>query len=666
MKKKNILFLLAFFCFILIANAQPVDITIVKKVALNSYYNHATNITKEEINISEFIPVTNDIQKVLYYIVNFKNEGFSIISAEKAMRPVLANCVNTNFNYDDAPPGLLYLLERYKAEITELRKQNITPSKKDIAQWDKYNIPVEKFQRNNSGKSVAPILNTTWAQKLGYNCFCPKYNSTNHCPAGCDAVAMAQVLQKWGCWVGETGSHSYESDYGKLSANFGNAGYLWSSMDLNYSDNENAKLIYHCGVACEMNYGKNSSVANIWRVKNGLRDYFGFANSIDVKLRASHLRKWQDMLEEQLDKGWPLIYRGGGHAWVLDGYKSDGKFWCNWGWNGSFNGPYALGNFKPNGHNYNQLEGAIFNAWPTRETQIGKPNIIYPNAFEGSSVVLHTRPADYATDYEWTCSPATTATITGTGTTAVLRASGSCQVCVRAHNAQCDIYSYKYCEYIVKGTPNSNNYYIHGPSVVKIRREADYWMDPVPGAYSYEWSVNNEWFLDKDKPIQYYIAGNERNATFYTSNEGCYTIRVKAINEFGSSWQSKQISTTYSNCSSGKSDTTKFSYNNNNKIISSTSMNIHNKTSEITNNIKSKKEITIFPNPASNYISFAIPDNNKKLVIKIVNMQGKIMKTLETEKNIFHIYTKDIDNGFYILQIIGSEKIINKKIQIIK
>ncbi len=461
-----------------------------------------------------------------------------------------------------------------------------------------------------------------------------------------------------------------------IYADFRRANYDWKNMENDYPTDATKKLIYHCGVSVDMRYGTSGSgINNPWIIDNALRDYFGFKSSTDFKWR-SLTWGWAKKLRNELNNGRPVIYNAGyihnandkdwfgGHTFVLDGYNGSDHFHINWGWYGDQNGRYYLGDFDTDYGNFNQMESAIFGAEPKRETGVGKPNIIYPNAFEGNSVVLHTRPVEGATDYEWTSYPLTTSTITGTGRTVVLTASGSCQVCVRAHNAQCDIYSNQYCEYIVKGAPNNNNYFIHGPSVVKIRQEANYWTDPVPGTSSYEWSVREGLFLDKDKPIQYYIAGNGTNATFWTSKEGCYTINVKAVNEFGSSWQSKQISTSNSNCNSGKSDTTKFTRNN--KIISSTAMNINNKTSEITNNIQSIKEITIFPNPASNYIYITIPENNKKLMVKIVNMQGKIMKTLETEKHIFRIYTKDIDNGFYILQIIDSEKIINKKIQIIK
>ena len=449
----------------------------VKKVALNSYYNHTTNITKDEINISELIPVTNDNQEVLYYIVNYKNKGFSIISAENAMKPVLGTCSSNNFNYNDVPPGLLYLLERYKAEIIEIRKQKIAPSKENIALWDKYDVAVENFHRNKSGKSVTPMLHTKWGQgsetgSNSFNRFCPEYSTGNHCAAGCVAVAMAQVLQYWGCWVGETGSHSYWWKKNWMIsilqyANFGNANYQWSSMDTLYSDDENAKLIYHCGVACEMNYSKNASSSLPNRAKNGLRDYFGFANSIEVKWRSvPHIHnwslvKWRDMLKQQLDKGWPLIYSGGyvydnnnnqfkhdllgGHTWVIDGYNGDNNFYCNWGWNGNYNnGTFAVGGFDTPVGNFNQLESAIFNAWPTRTVRVGQPDLLPKNIYAGSNT-LSVVSVEPASGYEWTT---THGTISGNGNSVILNTNISTQVCVRAINNQCNIHSNWDCETI--------------------------------------------------------------------------------------------------------------------------------------------------------------------------------------------------------------------------
>jgi hypothetical protein len=191
MKNKLILTASLIILFALIVRAQPVDIKIVKQVAINAFYNSSANINKSTIAISELIPVKDSGQKVLYYIINFKNKGFAIISAEKAMRAVLGTCTSNNFKYEDAPPGLLYLLERYKEEITELRKQKIAPSKKDIAQWDKYNVDTKEFHKTKSLKSVTAMINTEWGQQSGYNRDCPETTAGNLTPAGCVAVAMA-------------------------------------------------------------------------------------------------------------------------------------------------------------------------------------------------------------------------------------------------------------------------------------------------------------------------------------------------------------------------------------------------------------------------------------------------------------------------------------------
>ena len=49
-----------------------------------------------------------------------------------------------------------------------------------------------------------------------------------------------------------------------------------------------------------------------------------------------------------------MLYRGDKcdlctlkHFWVISGYDADGKFYCNWGWNGSHNGNFALNDLTP-------------------------------------------------------------------------------------------------------------------------------------------------------------------------------------------------------------------------------------------------------------------------------------------------------------------------------
>ncbi len=61
-----------------------------------------------------------------------------------------------------------------------------------------------------------------------------------------------------------------------LSANFGSETYNWSTMPNNVTstNNEVAKLMYHCGVAVEMNYGPISSGSDPQDKKIALINYY--------------------------------------------------------------------------------------------------------------------------------------------------------------------------------------------------------------------------------------------------------------------------------------------------------------------------------------------------------------------------------------------------------
>ena len=75
--------------------------------------------------------------------------------------------------------------------------------------------------------------------------------------------------------------------------------------------------------------------------------------------------QWLSMLKEQLDSGWPTVYRayydggGAGHAWNVDGY-SDDFLHCNWGWGGSSNGYFDINSMN----GFNQDQGVIINIIP--------------------------------------------------------------------------------------------------------------------------------------------------------------------------------------------------------------------------------------------------------------------------------------------------------------
>lgn len=97
-------------------------------------------------------------------------------------------------------------------------------------------------------------------------------------------------------------------------------------------------------------------------------NYFRYASGVQYKDKSSYSdANWLALIKGQLDIAYPVYYSGsgpaGGHAWVVDGYQSD-SFHINWGWNGSYNGYYALSSLNPGGDTFNSGQAAVINIHP--------------------------------------------------------------------------------------------------------------------------------------------------------------------------------------------------------------------------------------------------------------------------------------------------------------
>lgn len=117
-----------------------------------------------------------------------------------------------------------------------------------------------------------------------------------------------------------------------------------------------ANLMYHCGVACEMEYdisANGGSGANTSRMAAALVTYFGYDAGIQA-LPKDYMDQ-EEMLRQMasdLTQGHTILMSGRtkndeGHAFVCDGIRSDGYLHINWGWGGSCDGYYALSALDP-------------------------------------------------------------------------------------------------------------------------------------------------------------------------------------------------------------------------------------------------------------------------------------------------------------------------------
>jgi hypothetical protein len=380
---------------------------------------------KQSEKLEKLIPMglEND---TLIYIAKFQDEGFLIISGDNAAPPVLGKTFRGEFDPEKMPGGLLYLMERYKVEISAMRKKGKEPTDEIRRKWDEYlqaSSSSAILKSNSAIQSVSPLIGTEWNQDGNFAMYCP-----SGCLAGCTAVAMAQILYKWKYDVDQTGSNTHDGQ----TADFGNEYYYWINMSNYYASSYNAKLIYHAGVSCNTNYSTSGSQSLPGNAADGFKNYWGMSSNTDVKWRIWYSTStWRSMLLDELDNGRPILYSGGnisfdGHSWVIEGYNSADEFYCNWGWGGDYNNYYSLGDFDPDDYYdelgpYNQIESAIVDIYPATTvcSSISGPSTLTSSLAEYTIDNI----ADYV-NATWQCS-SNIASYYGTSHMIVLHATGA-------------------------------------------------------------------------------------------------------------------------------------------------------------------------------------------------------------------------------------------------
>ncbi|MEA3449289.1 MAG: C10 family peptidase [Bacteroidota bacterium] len=347
-------------------NAQTVGITEAETYAENVlYYYYGESVDFQMENA-----VTRSSGEVpLYYTFRDENH-FVIISAERSFEPVLgySNTSGLPENAEDLPPAFIEWMDDLAEQISYVRDHDIEVSERAVSNWEKITV---RERASGQTRGVAPLLSTTWNQGCGYNGMCPVDASgpCNHVYTGCVATAQAQVMKYHAHPASGVGSECYtHSDYGELCADYAAATYDWASMPDNSGNPDVEELMYHCGVSVSMNYSPTGSGAYTWSVDNALMDHFDYTDNMEYLSRYSfESSDWEALMRKECDAGRVMVYKGtgsGGHAFVLDGYNDSNEFHFNWGWGGTADGYYTMGNLNPAGHDYSNSNSAIIGVEP--------------------------------------------------------------------------------------------------------------------------------------------------------------------------------------------------------------------------------------------------------------------------------------------------------------
>ncbi len=366
----------------------PVDRLTAKRVAENKLV--ALNKTND-VRVQNMEQIIGENGLPWFFIFVVEPKGFIVISADTDLPPVLAYSFDSDYttglNEENVVIRFLKADVKKRLAALEFLPQKIIGQRNQ--QWENLlaqkpdGSPTKKFEQwpPEGTTSTGGWLETNWTQSAPYNNLCPMDPVTNlRSIAGCPAVAMAQIVNYYKTINGTTFTdaddyhHNYagrnywiDDDYEEIGfPSFPDLNLYLDTVSLCFSNqtnlkqNEQAALVFACGVAATQVY--TSSASGTFGVNQAVEAYskFGcteavFFNDGDTALYSTLSQNMKDARPAHLavvDPGWTM-----GHNLVIDGYNTDDFYHLNFGWGGTYNSWYLLPDEIPYG--LTVIEGVI-------------------------------------------------------------------------------------------------------------------------------------------------------------------------------------------------------------------------------------------------------------------------------------------------------------------
>lgn len=284
-----------------------------------------------------------------YYVYNIGSErGYVMISGDDLLPEVIAYADEGAFIPDEEQPEhIASFLAQVRAALHAL-----------VERGEPVVMPRTSQLRP---EGVAPLLgDIQWGQDYPFNTLCPNKEG-GRSVVGCVATALAQII-RYHQWPNQgEGICSYtERDGTNHRVDFSQYTYDWERMPGQPNRNGSSHavtqalstLCYHVGVISQMQYSPQGSGTYSQYPKEGLQKYFKYKKNIQLLSRMNYkMADWMDIIAKELNEERPIYYAGAsstvGHAFVCDGYKPNGYFHINLGWDGIANGYFLLYAINP-------------------------------------------------------------------------------------------------------------------------------------------------------------------------------------------------------------------------------------------------------------------------------------------------------------------------------
>jgi hypothetical protein len=259
----------------------------------------------------------------------------------------------------EIPPAMKVWLQEYAAEVEWWQ---------NIGENLQADSPAKAKANASPRQSIAPMISTKWGQTAPYNDTI--IYDGKKCVTGCNTTAAAQLIYSWykkgykrGCkatkpYITETNGYEVEALPAISSFDYGNM------ADKPKTEKEKKavqQMMVYLGNAFQSDYRPSSTGASPKKVATILKDDVRMGRNISVIYASKGEAKFEQKIYSELASHHPVMVAGwkasgGGHSFLIDGYDAEtGLYHVNWGWNGNYDGWFALTALQP-------VASALFNS----------------------------------------------------------------------------------------------------------------------------------------------------------------------------------------------------------------------------------------------------------------------------------------------------------------
>lgn len=373
----------------------------------------------------EIVWTGNNTQEPAFYVVNYLDKGFVMLSGEECVEPVLGYSRENAFTVKGMPEAVRSWFGTIENDIKYVRgnlSREVTSAQK--AKWQNLDAVTKA--------GVEYVLETAeWDQSAPYNdlCVISKGGKQYKGLTGCVATALSiycRYMKYPEHGVGTVNGYTTGDGYSVDGVTLDDHYYKWDLMPIKDADVKKASaeakltlatIMHDCGVILKMDYSPDGSGTSTQYIVSQAAKHLGYCKDANFFHKSLYsTEEWLALMTEAINKQRPIIYSGqdsnggGGHCFILDGYDGQGKFHVNWGWGGASKGFYTL-DLKVQSYRFANDCGALVDLLPDPNGTSGdaKYDIFITDYNGGKGLTLSSgkvvKGKSFSLDIKYICNP---------------------------------------------------------------------------------------------------------------------------------------------------------------------------------------------------------------------------------------------------------------------